>query len=79
MPREDQFVDEHTPFHFIFGYGLGYVLKDKKWIAIPLIPVLEFVGHKIVDKKAEITSKNAITDLGMAFLGLGLNYLLERR
>ena len=75
--KKKSLVDKDTIFHLLFGCCLGLVLG---WLinnfnlafifGIILIPILEYITHRIAVGHATLFAKNSLVDLFFAALGL---------
>ena len=69
--------DKGIIFHFLFGCGLGIILSIlidflvlSLILGIILIPLIEYVVHKIFEGYATLKTKHALLDLIFTSVGL---------
>ena len=75
--KKKPLVDKDTIFHLFFGCCLGLILG---WLinnlilafilGIILIPILEYITHRIAVGQVTLTAKNALVGLFFAAVGL---------
>lgn len=73
---ENNFIDKNSIYHFIFGSILGFSLNlffksllFSLILGILLIPLLEYLFHKVIIGYSNLITKNALTDIFIAFIG----------
>jgi hypothetical protein len=80
---KDRFFDKNSIYHFLYGFILGIICYYLHffWIGIILLIPIELIFHYAIGYPKEriklaFTSKNALTDLSLAYLGYLLFFII---